>query len=47
MHPLFLLPVATFIILLGYLTWNWYSTKRNMETGGKAKGLGGEKDPMV
>jgi len=47
MHPLILLPAATFIILIGYLTWNWYSTKRNLETGGKTKGLGGENDPMV
>jgi len=47
MHPLILLPVATFIILIGYLGWNWYSTKRNLETGGKTSGAGGPKDPMV
>jgi hypothetical protein len=47
MHPLFILPVATFILLVGYLIWNYISTKRNLETGGKTSGLGGDKDPMV
>jgi hypothetical protein len=47
MHPLIILPAATFILLLAYLIWNWYSTKRNLETGGKTSGPGGPKDPMV
>ncbi len=47
MHPLILLPVATFVLLVGYLIWNYISTKRNLETDGKASGLGGDKDPMV
>jgi hypothetical protein len=47
MHPLFILPVATFILLVGYLIWNYISTKRNLETGGDVSGLGGPKDPMV
>jgi hypothetical protein len=47
MHPLILLPLATFILVLGYLAWNWYSTKRNLETGGNTPGPGGKNDPMV
>jgi hypothetical protein len=47
MHPLFILPVATFILLIAYLVWNWLSTKRNLETGGDTSGPGGPKDPMV
>jgi hypothetical protein len=47
MHPLILLPVATFVLLLGYLAWNWLSTKRNLDTGGNVSGPGGDNDPMV
>jgi hypothetical protein len=47
MHPLILLPLATFILLVAYLIWNYISTKRNLETGGKTSGPGGPKDPMV
>jgi hypothetical protein len=47
MHPLVILPLATFIILIGYLIWNWYSTKRSQETGGKTDGFGGPNDPLA
>lgn len=47
MHPLIILPLATFILLLGYLIWNWYSTKRSQETGGKTDGIGGPNDPLA
>jgi hypothetical protein len=47
MHPLLWLPLLTFLLLLVYLAWNWYSTKRNLETGGKTSGPGGPKDPIT
>jgi hypothetical protein len=47
MHPLLWLPLLTFFLVLAYLVWNWISTKRNLETGGKTSGPGGPKDPMT
>lgn len=47
MHPLLLLPLITFVLVLLYLFWNWYSTKRNLETGGETDGAGGKNDPMI
>jgi hypothetical protein len=47
MHPLILLPAVTFLLLAGFLGWNWLSTKRSQETGGDTSGVGGPKDPMA
>jgi hypothetical protein len=47
MHPLFLLPAATFVLLIAVLGWNFLSTKRSQETGGKSSGIGGPNDPMA
>jgi hypothetical protein len=46
MHPLILLPLATFILLIAFLGWSWLSTKRSQKKG-KTTGIGGENDPMV
>jgi hypothetical protein len=45
-HPLFLLLLLTLLLLLGFLVWNWISTKRRQETGGNTSGLGGPNDPL-
>jgi hypothetical protein len=46
-HLTFILPVATFILIIGYLAWNYFSVKRNQETGGNTSGLGGPNDPIA
>jgi hypothetical protein len=47
MHPLFVLAFMTFAGLLAFLAWNYYSTRRNQETGGRTTGVGGPDDPMA
>ncbi len=46
-HPLFLLALATFVLVIGFLVWNVVSVRRNQATGGKTSGLGGPNDPMA
>ncbi len=45
MHPLFLLALATFVIVVGFLVWNQVSTKRH-RFGEKKSGIGGVNDPL-
>ena len=40
------LALATFVVLLAFLYWNWHSTKRHHESGGQASGIGGPADPL-
>jgi hypothetical protein len=48
MHPLILLPLLTFILLIGFLVWNYVTTKEHQRTGGKkASGIGSPKDPLA
>jgi len=44
MHALFILPIATYVVLAGYLIWD--SPKRNLEAGGPADGAGGHQDSV-
>ena len=46
-HPLFLLALVTFVLILGFLFWNKASVKRNQQTGGNTSGIGGPNDPMA
>jgi hypothetical protein len=45
MHPLFLLAIGTFIIVVGFLVWNRMSVK-NHPHGDRATGIGGVNDPL-
>jgi len=45
MHPLFLLPAITFILILGYVGWSGLAVKRSQQPG-ETKGIGSPKDPM-
>ncbi len=45
MHPLFLLVVATFALVLGFLVWNKMSVKKHSFQGDKP-GIGGSADPL-
>lgn len=40
------LSLSTFTVLIAFLLWTRYSTKRNHESGGRASGIGGPKDPL-
>ena len=42
MHPLFILAFATFLCLIGFLVWNYISTKRRQAR----TGVGGVADPL-
>lgn len=46
-HPLFLLVLFTFVLLLGFLIWGKLSVKRNQQTGGNTTGIGGPNDPLA
>jgi hypothetical protein len=46
-HPVYLLALATFALVMGLLFWNIASTKRNQKTGGNTSGIGGPNDPMA
>jgi len=46
MHPLFLLPFLTFLLLIGYLVWNWVSTRNSQDPAKNKSGIGGPNDPM-
>jgi hypothetical protein len=47
MHPLILLPLLTFVLVLGYLVWNFVSTRESQKNPNKQTGFGGDRDPMV
>ncbi len=44
MHPLFLLAIATFILVVGFLVWNKQSVKKHPH--GDSTGIGGKNDPL-
>jgi hypothetical protein len=44
MHPLFLLAIATFVIVVGFLVWNKQSVKKHPH--GDSLGIGGKNDPL-
>ncbi len=46
-HPVYLLALATFVLVAGFLVWNLVSVRRNQKTGGKTSGLGGPNDPLA
>jgi len=46
-HPVYLLALATFVIVIGLAAWNYLSAKRSKETGGNTTGIGGPNDPMA
>jgi hypothetical protein len=45
MHPLFLLAIATFVLIIGFLVWNLISNRRHRFSR-KVSGIGGENDPL-
>jgi hypothetical protein len=45
MHPLFLLAIATFVLILGFLAWNLISSRRNQDKS-SVSGVGGPSDPL-
>lgn len=46
-HPLFLLVIATMVVLVGFLVWNLMPVRRHPKTGGKTSGLGGPPEHMA
>ena len=41
------LAIVTFVLLLAFLAWNQWSTKRHSDTGGgNTSGIGGRSDPL-
>ncbi len=47
MDWIFILAIATFVLLIGFLMWNRSSTKRHVESGGgNTQGIGGLSDPL-
>jgi len=45
MHPLLLLPILTFVLILAYVGWSGLAIKRS-EKPGRTKGIGSPEDPM-
>ncbi len=45
MHPLFLLAIATFVVILGFLAWNLISNRRSQDKS-NVSGVGGLNDPL-
>ncbi len=45
-HPLFLLAMITFVIVLGFAVWSLTAMKRQQKHGNNATGIGGPNDPM-
>jgi hypothetical protein len=45
MHPLILLPLLTFVLILGYVAWSGLAVKRSQKPG-RTKGIGAPEDPM-
>jgi hypothetical protein len=46
-HPLFLLAIATFVLIVAFLVWNVMSTKRHRFGRNNPAGIGGVSDPMA
>jgi hypothetical protein len=46
MHPLFLLALITFVIVLGFAAWSLTAVKRQQKHGDAARGIGSPNDPM-
>ena len=46
MDWILVLALGTFALVVAFLLWNWTSTKRHQQTGGKAAGIGGPSDPL-
>jgi len=45
-HPLFLLAIITFVIVLGFAAWSLTAVKRQQKHGNNATGIGSPSDPM-
>ena len=45
MHPLYLLAFATFVLIVGFLVWNYLSVKRH-KFNRDVPGPGGRSDPL-
>ena len=46
MHPVYILAFVTFLAFIAFGVWNYISTRRNQQTGGRTSFLGGPADPM-
>jgi len=46
-HPLFLLAIATLLIVLAIGAWSLLSVKRRQKYGESASGVGGPNDPLA
>jgi ribose/xylose/arabinose/galactoside ABC-type transport system permease subunit len=46
-HPLFLLAIVTFVIVLAIAAWSLLSVKRRQKYGRSVQGIGGDNDPMA
>jgi hypothetical protein len=46
-HPLFLLAIATLLIVAAIGAWSLLSVKRRQKYGRATKGVGGPNDPMA
>jgi uncharacterized membrane protein len=46
-HPLFLLAIATFVVVGIVAVWSLTSTLRQMKHGSNVSGIGGPNDPLA
>jgi hypothetical protein len=46
MHPLFLLAIGTFVLVVGFLVWTRVSTSRHRLGRSNPEGIGGKNDPL-
>lgn len=46
-HPVWILALVTFVLVLAAILWSLVSTRRRQATGGRTTGLGGPSDPMA
>lgn len=45
-HPLFLLAIATFVLVIAFALWNLIATRRQAKYGRRTTGIGGPNDPL-
>jgi hypothetical protein len=45
-HPLFLLALLTFILVVAFAAWSLMSTRRRHKYGENVPGVGGQNDPL-
>jgi hypothetical protein len=45
-HPLFLLAILTFILVVAFAAWSLASTRRRHKYGENVPGVGGQNDPL-